>query len=54
MRTDSLKPLIKTYDFYKDIADDVKKWSETSNYDERRRKIPLTVHKYKKNRFDER
>lgn len=29
---------MKTDDFYKDIADDVEKWSDRLNYDERERK----------------
>ena len=33
MDTDSLIILIKTEDFYKDIADDVKNRSDTSNYE---------------------
>ena len=40
MDTDSFIIHIKTEDFYKDIADDVKKWFETSNYSEDD-KIPL-------------
>ena len=32
--TDSLVIYIETEDFYKDIAGDVKKWFDTSNYDE--------------------
>ena len=32
--TDSFIIHIKTEDFYKDIANDVEKWSDTSNYDE--------------------
>ena len=40
MDTDSFIIHIKTEDFYKDIADDVKKWFETSNYSEDN-KIPL-------------
>ena len=34
MDTDSFITHIKTEDFYKDIADDVKKWFYTSNYSE--------------------
>ena len=34
MVTDSFITHIKTEDFYKDIADDVKKWFYTSNYSE--------------------
>ena len=32
MDTDSFVIYIKTEDFYKDIADDVKKWFDASNY----------------------
>ena len=32
MDTESFIIHIKTEDFYKDIADDVEKWSDTSNY----------------------
>ena len=34
MVTDSFVIHIKTEDFYKDIADEVKRWFDTSNYDE--------------------
>ena len=34
MDTDSFVIHIKTEDFYKDIAVDVKRWFDTSNYDE--------------------
>ena len=34
MDTDSFVIQIKTEDFYKDIADDVKQWFGTSNYNE--------------------
>ena len=34
MDTDSFIIHIKSRDFYKDIADDVKKWFGTSNYSE--------------------
>ena len=33
MDTDSFVIYIKTEDFYKDIADDVERWFDTSNYD---------------------
>ena len=33
MDTDSFVIYIKTKDFYKDIADDVERWFDTSNYD---------------------
>ena len=35
MDTDSFVMHIKTEDFYKDIADDVERWFDTSNYDEK-------------------
>ena len=35
MDTDSFIMHIETEDFYKDIANDVEKWSGTSNYDEK-------------------
>ena len=39
MDTDSIVPSIKTHNFfYEDIKDDVEKWFDTSNFDERRRK----------------
>ena len=47
MDTDSFVMHIKTEDFYKDIADDVERWFDTSNYngkDER----PLPIGKNKK------
>ena len=34
MDTDSFIIHIKTEDFYEDIANDVEKWFDTSNYDE--------------------
>ena len=40
MDTDSFVFNIKTKDFYKDIASDVKKWFDTSNYD-KNDKTPL-------------
>ena len=45
--TDSFIIYIKTGDFYKDIANDVEKWFNTSNYDESD-KIPLPIGKNKK------
>ena len=36
MDTDSFSIHIKTEDFYKDIANDVEKWFDTSNYDSNR------------------
>ena len=47
MDTDSFIIHIKTEDFYEDIADDVEKWFDTSNYDEDD-KIPLQIGKNKK------
>ena len=38
---------IKTHDFYKDIADNVERWFDTSNYDEKDRR-PLPIGKNKK------
>ena len=35
MDTDSFVMYIKTEDFYKDIAGDVERWFDTSNYDEK-------------------
>ena len=48
METDSNVIYIKTKDFYRDIADDVKKWFDTSNYgkDDNR---PLLIGWNKKN-----
>ena len=34
MDTNSFVIYIKTEDFYKDIANDVERWFDTSNYDE--------------------
>ena len=42
MDTDSFIIHIKTEDFYKDIANDVEKWFDTSNYD-RNDKRPLPI-----------
>ena len=47
MDTDSFFTYIKTEDFYKDISDDVEKWFDTSNYDEKDKR-PLPVGKNKK------
>ena len=47
MDTDSFIIHIKTEDFYKDIANDVKKWFDTSNYDENDKR-PLPIGKNKK------
>ena len=35
MDTDSFVIYIETADFYKDIASDVKRWFDTSNYDKK-------------------
>ena len=44
--TDSFIIHIKTEDFYRDIADDVKKWFDTSNYDENdNRSLPIGKNK---------
>ena len=45
--TDSFIIYIKTEDFYKDISDDVKIWSDTSNYN-KNDKRPLPIGKNKK------
>ena len=47
MDTDSFIILVKTEDFYKDIANDVEKWFDTSNYDESDKR-PLPIGKNKK------
>ena len=47
MDTDSFIFYIKTEDFYKDIANDVEKWFDTSNYDKDDKK-PLPIGKNKK------
>ena len=47
MDTDSFVMNIKTEDFYKDIADDVERWFDTSNYDEKDER-PLPIGKNKK------
>ena len=46
MDTDSFIIHIKTEDFYKDIANDVEKWFDTSNYD-KDDKRPLRIGKNK-------
>ena len=44
--TDSLIIDIKSKDFYKDIANDVEKWFDTSNYDESdKRLLPISKNK---------
>ena len=45
MDTDSFVIHIKTKDFYEDIANDVKEWFDTSNYDNNR---PIPIGKNKK------
>ena len=47
MDTDSFIIYIKTKDFYKDIANDVEKWFDTSNYDENDER-PLQIGKNEK------
>ena len=47
MDTDSFIMHIKTDDFYKDIADDVERWFDTSNYDKNDNR-PLPIGKNKK------
>ena len=47
MNTDSFIIHIKTEDFYEDIANDVEKWFDTSNYDENDKR-PLPIGKNKK------
>ena len=44
--TDSLVIYIETEDFYKDIADDIEKWFDSSNYDENDER-PLPIGKNK-------
>ena len=49
MDTDRFVIHIKTEDFYKDIANDVKKWFDTSNYDKGdKRPLPTGKNKKKK------
>ena len=48
MDTDSFAIYIKTEDFYKDIANDVKKWFDTSNYSKDDNRL-LPIDKNKKN-----
>ena len=47
MDTDSFAMHIKIEDFYKDIANDLERWFDASNYDEKD-KIPLSIGKNKK------
>ena len=48
MNTDSFVIYVKTKDFYEDIADDVKKWFDTSTYNEDDKR-PLPIDENKKN-----
>ena len=44
--TDSFVIYIKTEDFYKDIANDVERWLDTSDYDENdKRTLPVGMNK---------
>ena len=46
MNTDSFVIYVKTKDFYEDIADDVKKWFDTSTYNEDdKRPLPIDENK---------
>ena len=47
MDTDSFVIYIKTEDFYRDIAGDVERWFDTSNYDEKDKR-PYAIGKNKK------
>ena len=47
MNTDSFVMNIKTEDFYKNVASDVERWLDTSNYD-KKDKRPLPIGKNKK------
>ena len=47
----SVIPLSYTDDVYKDISNDFEKCLNTSNYDETRRKIPLSFGNKQKNNF---
>ena len=48
---DSFVIHIKTEDFYEDIADDVEKWFDTSNYSENDKRLPWIGENKKKNYF---
>ena len=48
MGTESYYPLIETDDLYKYISEDIEKLLNTSNYDERRRKIQFYTKKQKR------
>ena len=50
MDADSFVIYVKTEDFYKDIANDVEKWFDTSNYDENEKR-PLPIGKNKKSNY---
>ena len=46
MDSDSYIPHIITEDFYEDIAGDVERWFDTSNYDENdKRPLPIGMNK---------
>ena len=46
MDTDSFIIHIETEDFYKDIAEDIKKWFDTSGYNEKdKRPLPIGINK---------
>ena len=45
MDTDSFVMHIKRADFYEDIADDVKRWFDTSNYEADKRLLPTGKNK---------
>ena len=47
MDTDNFVIYVETEDFYKDIASDMDKWFDTSNYDKRDER-PLPIEKIKK------
>ena len=47
MDTESFIMYIKTEDFYEDIANDVERWFDTSNYDKKDNR-PLLIGKNKK------
>ena len=46
MNTDSFIIHIETEDFYKDIAEDIKKWFDTSGYNKKeKRPLPMGISK---------
>ena len=47
MDTDSFVMMIETYDFFKDINNDVEKWFDASNFDKSDNR-PLLINKNKK------